>query len=282
MNSWGKLAKEGKSHPLTAHMLDVAACFHAIAMGMSVRRALTQLAGRPLTDLDLMRLTVLAFFHDIGKANAGFQAKRWLALGQSVPQGWPVPAGHTSEALCIFENDRLEHLLAELPVDDMAAWGDACWSLWRASISHHGRPVESPTNIAIEIWQPVIQAGQVVYDPQLALREIGQCVTQWFPEAFHDGPALPDSAEFAHLFAGLVQFADWLGSDTRFFPYAEPGEDRCSWVWQRAREAVQTIGFDPAEKREALPEKLDFSAVFGVEAPRPIQSRMAEPHWAIW
>jgi CRISPR-associated endonuclease/helicase Cas3 len=273
--AWGKLNK-GDSHPLSAHMLDVAACFLAATETRSIRRALTRAAGRVLTDLDIARLAVLAFLHDIGKANAGFQAKRWLASGQSVPQGWPVLAGHSSEALCIFENDRLQHLIAELPVDEMSTWGAACWSLWRASISHHGRPVGSPSNVAIEIWQPVIQAGQVVYHPQIVLREIGQCVREWFPEAFQDGPPLPDSTEFVHLFAGLVQFADWLGSDTRFFPYAEPGEERQKWVWQRAREALQTIGFDTTEKRQALPEKLDFSTVFGVEAPRPIQTRMAD------
>ena len=277
MVAWGKLGKCQGLHPLASHMLDVAACFRALGEVKTVRRALERTGFCTLTERDLMRLSVLAFLHDIGKANAGFQSKRWTTNARPAPIGWPAPAGHTSEALCIFENDRLHHLLEELPVEEMATWGAACWSLWRASISHHGRPVESPTNVAIEIWQPVIQAGQVVYNPQHALREIGQCVKQWFPEAFHDGPPLPNSAEFAHLFAGLVQFADWLGSDTRFFPYAEPGEDRCSWVWQRAREAVQTIGFDPAEKREALPEKLDFSAVFGVDAPRPIQSRMSDP-----
>ncbi len=171
--TWAKLDKQGQIHPLTAHMLDVAACFLAAARVPSIRRALARASGRELTNLDLARLAVLAFLHEIGKANAGFQAKRWLAAGQSVPQGWPAPAGHSSEALCIFENDRLQHLLAELPVDDIAAWGPACWSLWRASISHHGRPVGPPTNAAIEIWQPVVQAGRVVYDPKLALREIG-------------------------------------------------------------------------------------------------------------
>ncbi len=273
--AWGKLAKNGGLHPLHLHMLDVAACFSSIVQTTSIKRSLEETAGRSLSKVDFGRIIALAFLHDIGKANAGFQAKRWSAAGQSVPQGWPAPAGHTTEALCIFENDRLHPLLAELPVDHMATWGHACWSLWRASISHHGRPIGLPTKVAIEIWQPVHQAGQIVYDPQLALREIGQCVKLWFPEAFQDGPPLPDRAEFVHLFAGLVQFADWLGSDTRFFPYAEPGEDRQKWVWQRAREALQTIGFDATEKRQALPEKLDFSAVFGVETPRPIQSRMA-------
>ena len=94
------------------------------------------------------------------------------------------------------------------------------------------------SGVAVEIWRPVTKAGQVVYDPQVTLRKIGQCTKQWFAEAFQDGPPLPQSPEFSHLFAGLVQFADWLGSDTRFFPFAEPGEDRTQWVWQRAREAV--------------------------------------------
>lgn len=271
---WGKFdRKTGQIHPLESHMLDVAACFSAVIDIGVVHQALERLSERPLCAIDAARLSALAFLHDIGKANAGFQAKRWHAAGQAAPPEWPAPAGHTSEALCIFEN---EHLLTELPVEEMAAWGPSCWSLWRASISHHGRPVGPPTNVAIEIWRPVFQAGQVVYDPQSALREIGQCVKQWFPVAFQDGPALPDSAEFVHLFAGLVQFADWLGSDRRFFDYAQPGEDRHQWVWQCAREALKKIGFDPIEYRQALPAQLDFSSVFGVDKPRPIQSRIAD------
>ena len=76
INAWGKLNQQGQSHPLTAHMLDVAACFFAIAGVDSVRRALVRAAGRPLTAIDLMRLAVLAFLHDVGKANAGFQANQ--------------------------------------------------------------------------------------------------------------------------------------------------------------------------------------------------------------
>lgn len=268
--------QQGDSHPLTEHMLDVAACFLAIAKVKSIRRALDRAAGRKLSEVDLLRLAVLAFLHDIGKANAGFQVKRWWRIAQPLPTGWPAPAGHASEALCIFENETLQHLSAELPLEEMADWGGACWSLWRASISHHGRPVGSPINVGTAIWHPVIQSGQVVYDPQVALREIAQCLRQWFPEAFQEGLSLPDSPEFAHLFAGLVQFADWLGSDTRFFPYAKAGEDRLQWVWQRAHEAVQTIGFDTAEKRRVLPVLADFSAVFDVKEPRPIQQRMAD------
>lgn len=273
--AWGKFdANTGATHPLTAHMLDVAACFFAIATTRPVRRALARVAGRKLSELDIMRLTVLAFLHDVGKANSGFQAKRWLVGTKALPQGWPTPAGHTNESLCFFS---IENLLTQLPADEMGTWGSACFSLWRASISHHGRPVQEPSLVNLKIWQSVVLRGQTVYEPQATLHDIGACLKKWFPSAFESGPDLPDSPHFQHLFAGLVQFADWLGSDTRFFPYSQPGEDRNQWVWQRAREAVQKVGFDTAKWREVLPELPNFSSVFNVPSPRPIQSKMAEP-----
>lgn len=283
-DAWGKLSRDKSGqltgeHPLLDHMTDVAACFLALAECTSVRRSLENTAGRVLDAADLQRLAVLVFLHDVGKANAGFQAKRWVAASQSVPQGWPVPAGHTHEALCIFSDEKL---LLQLPVDEMDSWGSACLSLWRASISHHGRSVEESSQIDTRIWRPVINAGQVVYDPQATLRAMGQHLRDWFGSAFDAGPALPESPQFAHLFAGLVQLADWLGSDTYFFPFTKPGEDRNQWVWQRAREAVQSLGLDATVWRQALPCLPDFSKVFRDSAsrplqPHPIQSKMAEP-----
>jgi CRISPR-associated endonuclease/helicase Cas3 len=273
--AWGKLDRQAGELPLCDHMIDVAACFRALTECASIRRALEETAGRVLQTTDLWRLAALAFLHDIGKANAGFQSKRWNALFLPAPDGWPTAAGHTAEALHIFEK---EQLINQLPVDEMASWGSACLSLWRASISHHGRPVEASSLIDPKtIWSPVNSEGQVVYDPQATLREIGQRLKGWFAPAFEAGPPLPESPEFAHLFAGLVQFADWLGSDTRFFPYTVPDEDRNLWVWHKAQEAVQTIGLDTALWRSALPDALDFSAIFKVPEPRPIQAKMADP-----
>jgi CRISPR-associated endonuclease/helicase Cas3 len=76
MIAWGKL-KENKNgmleeHSLLHHMLDVAACFKAILATQRISNAINKLAGRSLTITDIERLTVLAFLHDMGKANAGF------------------------------------------------------------------------------------------------------------------------------------------------------------------------------------------------------------------
>jgi CRISPR-associated endonuclease/helicase Cas3 len=273
LHAWGKLDQSGRRHPLTAHMLDVAACFATIAGIKSIRRALEKVAERPLTQLTIDRLTALAFLHDIGKANAGFQAKQWISTEQSTPAGWPQVAGHTSEALFIFTD---ENLANTLPLESMSEWGDSCLNLWRASISHHGRPVESPTDSSLKyLWRPVIHDGEVIYDPRQTLADIGKSVRIWFSSAFEQGAQLPESPEFAHLFAGLVQFADWLGSDTTFFPYAEQGEDRNQTAWRRAKDAVAHIGVDVDTWRRALTSLPDFAKVFWVKSPRPIQAKMA-------
>lgn len=272
--AWGKLDKQGNSHSLTAHMLDVSACFFAVVNVVNVRKAMEKAAGRELTYSDLMRLSALAFLHDVGKANSGFQVKRWRQMDQPAPPGWPAPAGHTGEALHIF-ND--EELASQLPLVEMNEWGAACFSLWRASISHHGRPVEDSGLIDTRtIWRSVISSGQVVYDPKDTLREIGRCLKQWFAPAFEPGEELPHSSQFTHLFAGLVQFADWLGSDSRegFFPYAQADENRNQWVWQRATEVLQKIGFDPLQWRRSLPSSQNFSTIFNVDSPHPIQAEM--------
>lgn len=275
MGSWGKMDELGRQHPLTAHMLDVAASFAALVQLHSVRRAFERVAGRELMPVDWARLGALAFLHDVGKANAGFQAKQWLRNGQTVPAGWPPTAGHTNEALFIFMN---ENLAGALPLAAMNEWGPACLNLWRASISHHGRPVEDPIDSSVKhLWAPVIHGGEVVYDPRATLAEIGQCLRHWFGPAFVAGPPLPNQAEFAHLFAGMVQFADWLGSDTTFFPYLEPGEERNQTAWQRAKNAVAHIGVDVQAWRQALITMPGFAKVFDVSAPRPIQARMADP-----
>lgn len=272
--AWGKISREsGAAHPLIFHMLDVAACFNAVTEVGSVRRALERLAGRPLLAVDISRLCALAFLHDIGKANAGFQAKRWSG-SLSVPPEWPRAAGHVSEALGVFRND---NLLSQLPIAQMDLWGSSCLSLWHASISHHGRPVEESTFLDHKrVWEPVVKGKEVIYDPRSGLAEIGKSLQTWFQSAFEVGPALPNSAEFAHLFAGLVQFSDWIGSDERVFPYAQIGENRNAWIWQRAKDVIKTIGFDVKSWQTALPKNLDFTSVFEVSSLRPIQAKMAE------
>lgn len=277
LEAFGKLKRNEDGaitgwHSLTDHMADVAACFECLSACRSIRRAMEETAGRELNEQDIARLAVLVFLHDLGKANSGFQAKRWKTL-QDIPKDWPVliHAGHGIEALKLFDSfNRLEYLLALLPIDHMDGWGESCYSLLVASISHHGRPLkDAPSDWNKNIWKQ--ETG--TYDPAAVLKDIGERVVALYPQAFEVGSKpLPDTPTFAHLFAGLVQLADWLGSDTRFFPYSE---DRITTTKNCAQRAIADVGLDAEDWRNKLNAYApSFAKTFGITTPHPIQAAM--------
>ncbi|WP_211260289.1 CRISPR-associated helicase Cas3' [Xenophilus azovorans] len=267
-------------HPLLDHMVDVAAVLSALLLLPAVQRALDWAAGRPLTDVDRARLAVLTFLHDIGKANAGFQVRYWHERAMR-PHHWTVPeCGHGPQGWALFtcSLNTAERVLIGLPREQMATWGEAVDSLLYASISHHGRPVGSDSSEVV--WQPVRDSARLVYDPAEAVAAMGERIQALYPQAFvAPAPELPIPPAFAHLFAGLVQLADWLGSDTRegFFPYTLPGEDRAATAPQRARHALRAVGLDVGDAAVRLAATAcDFVQAFGVPAPRPMQAAMAD------
>ncbi len=285
---WGKLRRDDVGaisavHPLLDHMVDVAACMFALLRCSAIRRAAEFAAGRPLLDdADLARLSVIAFLHDIGKANAGFQARFWR-LESETPRFWPGPCGHSADGWVLFSDAAASvgagRILAGLP-PAVATWGDSTHALLRASISHHGRPIDEQGARGASVWHPVRAGADSIYDPADAVAAMGQRIQQLYPLAFVDSvPPLPESAAFAHLFAGLIQLADWLGSDTRegFFPYSALGEDRASTAPERAAHAVRAIGLDVQATRRALAtQELDFCAAFDLPQPRAMQTAMAD------
>ena len=259
-------------HPLIDHMIDVAACFCRLARCRSIRRALERSAGRQLTSQDISRLAVLAFLHDIGKANSGFQAKRWR---DRIPAAWPVriPAGHGREAFKLFDVPTAAAAIEPL-IEQVCSWGTACNSLLIASISHHGRPLKDSPGSSLIFWKT--QAG--TYDPAAVLKAIAERALCLYPLAFQGGGEdLPGTSAFGHLFAGLLQLADWVGSDTRFFEFSGPGEARAASAPALAERAITTLGLDAEEWRERLiATEPDFARTFGGFPPHPIQAAMGD------
>lgn len=282
--AWGKLSRSPDGqvavHPLLDHMTDVASVLAALLLVPAVQRSLERAAERPLTDVDRTRLSVLAYLHDVGKANTGFQVRYWPEGAQRARGWYAPPGGHGPQGWALFtgnSRDAVRRVLSGLPLDDMVTWGEASYTLLHASISHHGRPVapeESET-----IWLPVRADAHLIYDPAEVVATMGTAVRRLYPQAFDThSPELPDAPIFAHLFAGLVQLADWLGSDTRpgFFPFSEPGEDRARTAPQHARHALRAIGLDVGDvaTRWRVTHS-DFAQAFGVPAPRPMQQALA-------
>lgn len=283
---WGKLQRfpqRTTTHSLIGHMTDVAAVMHQLLRLPSTERALRCAVGHTLTEVDRARLAVLAFLHDIGKANTGFQGKYWSDPAQR-PVGWHTSrAGHGAEGWSLFAeycngDYAAQRILSGLPLEAMSCWGDISLDLLHASISHHGRPVKDQASTAL--WTPIQHAGQVLYDPAQAIADMGRAIQTQYPQAFvSDAPELPATPAFVHLFAGLVQLADWLGSDTRpgFFTYTRPGELRSKTAPAIAQKALTAIGLvvgDAAARQHST--TADFAKTFGVLKAHPMQTAMAD------
>ncbi len=249
--------------PLVEHCRDVAEVFAAILEVAGTRRRLARLAQRDeLDDTVCARLAVLAYLHDLGKVNTGFQARS----DPSAPR-----VGHIKPLAAIFGEDAQEALCIRaaeaLRIQELEDWGEALTELFLASVSHHGRPWLAQDRPAADErhWQK--QDG---YDPLAALSRLMDGALKAFPAARNgDAPSLPNIPGFVHAFAGLVQISDWIASSG--WTRDRHAEAPFRWARQRLRE----IGLDASVPRHSLAARCpDFPAAFGFP-PREAQSQTA-------
>jgi CRISPR-associated endonuclease/helicase Cas3 len=267
---WGKLQKDPQTervlswHPLEDHCADVASCCEALLQQSNIRSRLARLAGlSDLSEVQSSRLCVLAALHDIGKFNHGFQNKKY-------PKGKAPTAGHVKEVLAIFQGQGRpeETFLAEaIEIEELTSWAndDSLCDLLFASICHHGKPNPVGVDFQEGLWKTSPQ------NPFTGIENLLHLTKKWFPKAFQqDGTPLPAQTELQHAFSGLVMLADWLGSDTDFFPYSDSiNTDRISFSRAKAKEATERIGIF-AEKARSLLRPSQFQSLFGFE-PRGAQ-----------
>ena len=241
---WAKLGRDADRRiiaalPLVDHGLDVAAVFAAMLDGDAWGRVLAHSAGRVLTAQDRARLTLLVALHDIGKANAGFQARR-------VPGAAMV--GHERELSGLLHDAALRQTPAgQALIAILRDWGAIPYL--PALMAHHGRPrmeygprdqpgYKDQTEVHRRHWLP--RDG---YDPAAAAADIIDQLCARHPLAMAAGPKLPDEPRFVALFAGLLVLADWTGSDVRRFPVDAPhGALRDAMRVAQAADAIAARG----------------------------------------
>jgi CRISPR-associated endonuclease/helicase Cas3 len=279
---WGKLQRVDRKdpnspltawHPLIDHCADVAACV-VVLLGWRpgrfaptlMNQRLARLAQRNHLDLvTVLRLGVLAALHDIGKFNHGFQAKM-----QGDRTRW---AGHVSEVVPLITEGGpgiQAPFLTALAWSDLASWfldpetGEGFLS---AVVSHHGRPAEGD----LGGFRPTLWSSRPDRDPLHGIAELVAATRRWFPEAWNElAPSIPAEPGFMHAFAGLVQLADWLGSDTDHFTYSKGG-DRWAFAHETAAAAIDGIGLDTIAMRSGLLRLPVFADLFPECTPRPMQ-----------
>lgn len=256
LGTWGKLRRDDRDqvieawHPLEHHSIDVACCAEALLSRTLLGKRLARLADVAVFDsVSLERLAVLAALHDLGKFNRGFQNKahQWIQGARLGPT-----AGHVSEAVWAIGPNKP----AAAAIGFLKEWGgDQALFLLHAAISHHGSPAQ-PSGAPYALWDP-----QAVRELQAFIEDL----TELYPNAFgSDGVPLPSGTRFQHAFAGLIMLADWLGSDTRFFPYSEDPSlvRRLFQAREQAATAVREIGMDVRALRDTAKPAFDRVAAF--------------------
>jgi len=272
-------------HSLVAHSTDVAAVLEALAELPATTSRLERLANRTLDTVDRERLAALAFFHDLGKANWGFQAKA-LTANELKARGLKDPSriGHTREVAGLLAETLYERTLAALPFELMASWFDgsdtAFTDAFLVVLSHHGNPIRCSDFLAtsrnnVRMWEP--RGG---YDPFTELARLSRHAQTYYTRAFgENGAPLPTEPRFWHFVAGLLQLADWIGSHTHWFPFADGSdENRLDFARERAGAALRAIGLTPPAADRPRPK---FGALFRDGegrpfTPLPIQSAAGE------
>ncbi|MGB4615637.1 MAG: CRISPR-associated endonuclease Cas3'', partial [Limnochordia bacterium] len=195
---WGKYdAKTGQTLSLTAHCIDVAVVFRELCNITNIRRALVNSTIVQLNDVHFDRLAVLAMFHDIGKANLGFQDKVFIA---DAPK-----AGHISELDPLFGEDDLAAKLIESLPHNIITWFSvpaAADSYFYAVFSHHGRPIRFPDIKTGVYWTASKKwwRADTTRDPFAAIADISYWAQRAFPRAFESTVStLPDEPRFHHI-----------------------------------------------------------------------------------
>lgn len=268
MDPWGKFQAPNTYHRLEHHCADVAACFEALIRDPVLHERFRRASSADdFSVTTAARLTVLAFLHDFGKLNTGFQ---FQVRDRKEFPGAPRKSGHIGEAW-LAPNEIYTTLgLFEI----LESWGDAVDSLLCAALSHHGRPARRPTRTGDgppEIWKPF--AG---YDPSSAATLLRERSRAWFPQAFREGPDLPDAPALAHLFAGTVALADQIGSNEDYFKFvSRPDRHYIDRTRDVAARAVEQLGFHRADRpRHAAPANV--RTLFEYQEPRPPQSAVTK------
>lgn len=277
---WGKLKRSSAGDAvedwlsLVDHCTDVASVFYELCRLSGIARALSLAAGRHLTEIEIQRLAVLAFLHDIGKCNHGFQAKAQRSPSRT--------AGHVKELTALICDGGLQpRFLEAIDYSTLQTWFDdpeGALRMLLASVSHHGKPIDLDET-EVHLQKPLWLENQGI-DPIADTASLFSVAREVFPTAFTaNAPPLSAAPALQHRFAGLVMLADWLGSHAEgFFPYHHEHGSRAEFAREAAKRALRAVGLDVMHVRARVNPNRAFPELFSFKPePTPLQAVLFRP-----
>lgn len=208
----GKSDDTGATHPALWHMLDVAAVALALMPDGPLRR---------LTDVQQNAILFLIALHDLGKISTTF--RRQITENHSphdYARHWRL------SAFLLWHHDAiLEPLLGA----DEYVRAHLC----NAVAGHHGRPPAKNDKVAQRKDSYIGADG--LADSATAITALAPLFQPMSLGGLIDGPA----RELSWLVSGLTVQADWVGSNTTWFPFSRPDLSIDAY-WAKARSQVPT------------------------------------------
>lgn len=258
-NYWGKADPaypfEQKWHPLTYHSLDVAAVGVAYLERSSLLKACCGLLGCS-EQAFLSWSAFLLALHDLGKFSEAFQAQRpdlILELQKREPNPTKIyNERHDSLGFWLWDECLVNEVLTKIGIDGSrnTQRNLKCWLL--AVTGHHGMPPKPSGNADSFFRSEDKQAAADFVQAMAAL-----LLTD-------EAKRIPTNQNFkiagemmSWWFAGVTVLADWLGSNTQYFPYKNPStylEKYWKYAQGQATVALAHSGVSPAaiEKGRSL------------------------------
>jgi len=279
---WGKADEqydgEPKWHPLAYHSLDVAACGYLLGHSQPAWLAcLSRLSGIPKNVL-ITWTTFLLVLHDSGKFSDGFQSLR--------PELWKTLQDRTDDVRPSERHDTLgyEILLEYLPQWlqqlELAQRGGQLLRPWLAAVTgHHGKPPKNLSKGDSVLLMRDNFSDRVGGDIQQFLLEAKELLIPGeFPWAAITEGSIEHYRQASWMLSGLAVTADWLGSNTRWFPYRKP-ERSITDYWNMialpsANQAIAGSGLAPTATIFS-----GFGKLFPqIKTPTPLQTWVETVH----
>ncbi|MGB1209650.1 MAG: CRISPR-associated endonuclease Cas3'', partial [Paracoccaceae bacterium] len=188
---------------------------------------------------------VAVLLHDLGKLSESFRAM----IDEGTPQGqrhWQI----TELYLRQLDQELGHQLGADL---------DIRFVLYAATAGHHGGPPNLSARDAKRTLHRLPKG-------RTAMREAAMALAALWPDATLDGLTYADALDLSWWLPGLVSAADWIGSNTTWFPAVPPGPDLPHYLELargKARIAVRATGYGQARPQDG--------ALFDFDL-RPMQS----------
>lgn len=261
-NYWGKADPayplEQKWHPLAYHCLDVAAVGVAYLEQSSLLKSCCGLLRCSEREFLSWSAFLLAL-HDLGKFSEAFQSQRQdliLELQKRYPNLTKIYSErHDSLGFWLWDDYLVDEMLLKIGFDDSRKTQRSlkCWLL--AVTGHHGMPPKQNGNVDSFFRREDKQtaADFVQAMAELLLTKEARCI----PSNQEGGNFQTASEMLSWWFAGVTVLADWLGSNTSFFPYKNQSMDLEKY-WEyaqgQATEALAHSGVSPSaiEKGRSL------------------------------